>query len=95
MQSGRPACFEKRIAGIKEKTVKGRMKKLLPCLGVVALLAGGCCSGGGRGGSADEYQYHNRTVEYNTGNSYTPYYNKAMQGTGSSTARNTGFMQGD
>ncbi|HXS68994.1 MAG TPA: hypothetical protein VN761_09140 [Candidatus Polarisedimenticolia bacterium] len=46
------------------------MKKLLLALGVVVLLAGCCSSGGGMGGSADQYEYHNKTVEYNQGNSY-------------------------
>jgi len=72
------------------------MKKLLLALGVVALLAGCCCSsGGGMGGTADEYGYHNGTVEYTTWDSNGHFNNNATHGTGTATARNSGIVYGD
>lgn len=54
------------------------MKKLLLALGVVALLAGCSSTGGGMGGSGDEYEYHNKTGEYNQRNSSDQFNNNDM-----------------
>lgn len=67
--------------------MKGRMKKILLGLILVALLAG-CASrenDNGMGGTSDQY---NKTDQYNSSNSSDQYNNNATHGTGTGTATN-------